>query len=282
MNYLTAYYTDQGKRKGMNQDSLLVTRTEYRGQEALLAAVCDGMGGLSRGEVASAEAIQSLKEWFHRYFEELAGQEEFEDALYDSWEGLLQKVHGRLLDYGQHLGARVGTTLTAMLFWKKNYYIAHVGDTRIYEIKDHVVQLTRDQVAAQLDAAYRKKENERSDGGNTAEKEEAGREAEGGKKCEKTGHGRGQHILLQGIGCSSVLRPVYYSGKSEGDTVYLLCTDGFQHKLDRQELQEALRLEKCPDEEKLSEQGRGLAQLALNRGEKDNLSVILIRTLEDE
>ena len=44
MNYLTAYYTDQGKRKGINQDSLLVTRTEYEGQEVLLAAVCDGMG----------------------------------------------------------------------------------------------------------------------------------------------------------------------------------------------------------------------------------------------
>lgn len=277
MNYLTAYYTDQGKRKGINQDSLLVTRTEYEGQEVLLAAVCDGMGGLSKGEVASAEAIRSLEEWFRREFEALAGQEEFEDALYDSWEELFQNVHTRLLDYGQHLGTRVGTTLTAMLFREKHYYIAHVGDTRIYEIKDQAVQLTRDQVAAQLDAAYRKKEIGSSGGENTQEKGDAGKETE----CGKPEHGKGQHILLQGIGCAPVLRPVYYSGKVERDAVYLLCTDGFRHKLHRQEMREAFHSGNCRDEEKLSEQGRMLARLALDRGEKDNLTVILIRTLED-
>lgn len=272
MEYLTAYYTDQGKRRGINQDSLLVTRTEYEGQEILLAAVCDGMGGLSKGEVASAETIRALEEWFHKDFKELAGKEEFEDALYDSWEELLQNVHSRLLDYGQHLGIRVGTTLTAMLFWQEKYYIAHVGDTRIYEIKDQAVQLTRDQVVAQLDAAYRKKKNERLDGENAQEKGEVEKEAE----SEKKEHGKGRHILLQGIGCAPVLRPVYYSGKAKRDAVYLLCTDGFRHKLHRQEMQEALHFGNCPDEEKLSEKGRMLARLALDRGEKDNLSVILI------
>ena len=48
MRYSFACYTDKGKRKEVNQDSLLISRAVYHGQEIVLAVICDGMGGLKK------------------------------------------------------------------------------------------------------------------------------------------------------------------------------------------------------------------------------------------
>lgn len=53
------------------------------GEEIVLAVICDGMGGLTNGELASAEAVHSLAGWFREKMEELAEQEDFEDELYE-------------------------------------------------------------------------------------------------------------------------------------------------------------------------------------------------------
>ena len=52
MNYLTAVHTDIGIRKSTNQDSALVIEAETDIGNVLLTVICDGMGGLAKGEVA--------------------------------------------------------------------------------------------------------------------------------------------------------------------------------------------------------------------------------------
>lgn len=245
MRYISSYYTDKGKRKGENQDSMLISQAKYQGQDIMFAAVCDGMGGLQNGEIASAAVIVWLSKWFRSCFECLTEQEDFEDALYGSWELLLQDIHKKLRKYGQAHELRMGTTLTAMLLWREDYYIAHVGDSRIYEMKDQVIQLTGDQILAQLDNADK----------NT-----------------------GKHILTQGIGCSAAIRPAYYSGKAKEDAIYLLCTDGFRKQIGRAELQETFSTDRLNCEEKMTEQLQSIAKLVLERGERDNMSAISIRT----
>ena len=54
MNYLTAVHTDVGIRKKTNQDSVLIETAATDYGQVLLSVVCDGMGGLAKGEVASA------------------------------------------------------------------------------------------------------------------------------------------------------------------------------------------------------------------------------------
>ena len=64
MNYLVAYNTDVGLRKHTNQDSLAVKIVDTSEGRAVFAIVCDGMGGLSSGELASKEVIEAYCNWF--------------------------------------------------------------------------------------------------------------------------------------------------------------------------------------------------------------------------
>ena len=54
MNFLTAAHTDVGIRKKTNQDSLMVRVADTEYGQVCMAVMCDGMGGLSKGELASA------------------------------------------------------------------------------------------------------------------------------------------------------------------------------------------------------------------------------------
>ena len=62
--YTVAAHTDVGVVKKINQDSLLIEIAETDIGQILLAAVCDGMGGLSQGEIASATMTRAIGEWF--------------------------------------------------------------------------------------------------------------------------------------------------------------------------------------------------------------------------
>ncbi len=65
MEYLVAAYTDIGIQKETNQDSICVRRAAFsEAEETVLAVVCDGMGGLKKGEVASAAAVNAFGTWF--------------------------------------------------------------------------------------------------------------------------------------------------------------------------------------------------------------------------
>ena len=56
MKFMAAADTDIGIYRADNQDSLLIKHAKYNNQEILMAIVCDGMGGLSKGELASASS----------------------------------------------------------------------------------------------------------------------------------------------------------------------------------------------------------------------------------
>ena len=64
MRYTATADTDVGISKDTNQDSVLIKHATYPGGEVLMAIICDGMGGLSKGELASATVIRSFARWF--------------------------------------------------------------------------------------------------------------------------------------------------------------------------------------------------------------------------
>ena len=68
MKFLTAIQTDVGIRKKTNQDSVLVMEADTELGNVLFSVVCDGMGGLAKGEVASATVIREFARWFESDF----------------------------------------------------------------------------------------------------------------------------------------------------------------------------------------------------------------------
>ena len=62
---LVVAHTDIGIKKLVNQDSLIVREAKLQdGSSVMFAAVCDGMGGLSNGEIASKETVDTITRWF--------------------------------------------------------------------------------------------------------------------------------------------------------------------------------------------------------------------------
>ena len=155
MKYLLSSLTDKGRRKNVNQDSVLLRSSNYSGEENILAVVCDGMGGFEKGELASAEVIRLFSIWFDEIFPGFVNEdqiEEFEDKIYESWELLLQTAHQMIHSYGEVNHLKIGTTVTAMLLSREQYFTAHIGDSRIYEINKQILQLTQDQTFLKIRA----------------------------------------------------------------------------------------------------------------------------------
>ncbi len=85
MRYLSAFYTDIGTQKKSNQDSLLIQEANTATGTTLLAVLCDGLGGLQKGEIASAEMIKAFSAWFQYQYPILLNQRFTADGLRESW-----------------------------------------------------------------------------------------------------------------------------------------------------------------------------------------------------
>ena len=66
MRYIAVAETDIGIDKKINQDSILIKHAQCKNNEVLMAIVCDGMGGLSKGEIASATVVREFDKWFSK------------------------------------------------------------------------------------------------------------------------------------------------------------------------------------------------------------------------
>ena len=73
MKYRAAYHTDVGIKKKNNQDSLAIKIAETPNGQAAFAIICDGMGGLAKGELASKEVINAYCGWFDSDLEGAVG-----------------------------------------------------------------------------------------------------------------------------------------------------------------------------------------------------------------
>lgn len=141
--YITAYGTDIGTKKKVNQDSLCVKIAVVKDKTVCMAVLCDGMGGLSKGELASATVVQGFSDWFMKTLPYTDGKV---SLIKEQWENLIVNLNGKIWNYGKKHEVELGTTLTVILLIDyKQYIIAQVGDSRTYRIDSALVQLTEDQ-----------------------------------------------------------------------------------------------------------------------------------------
>lgn len=251
MHFTFTADTDIGTTKDTNQDSVLVKHGKYSGGEVLMAVVCDGMGGLSKGELASATVIRAFERWFN---EELPYELENLDlqVIGGKWSLMLKDLNIKMLEYAQNNNITMGTTFTGILFVGDEYVITHVGDTRVYFIDKKLSQLTNDQtfIAREIQRGTLTIEQAKTD--------------------------KRRNMLLQCVGASENLEPEISVGKQEKGA-YMLCSDGFRHEISEEEMYESLNPINFVNKEAMNSNARHLIELVKQRNEKDNISVILIK-----
>lgn len=246
--------TNIGKRK-INQDACAWLRAETEQGIAAFAVVCDGMGGLQKGEEASAEVVRAFARWFEETFPALMEEENFQELLFKEWKELTERLNEQFIFEGRRSGAPMGTTMAALLLFDGNWYAAHVGDSRIYEIREEAVCLTRDhsRVMQYL--------------------------TEGKIRPEEMETHPERNILLKCIGDEDEAEPDFGSGACEKDTVFLLCSDGFRHKVTAEELAEVLDPARQADGAALKRNVGQIMALICARGERDNATAVALKVI---
>lgn len=124
-----------GRVRGHNEDAVLCL------PELGLWAVADGMGGHECGEVASALALDTLRQ-------SVVAGSGLESSIHAAHQAILAAVQ-------EEGGRRMGSTVVAVRFVDADYEVAWIGDSRAYRISlDGIVRLTRDHswVQAMIDA----------------------------------------------------------------------------------------------------------------------------------
>lgn len=132
--------TDAGKVRKANEDYISTAQTD----NGVLLVVCDGLGGLQGGEIASSLAAETLT----REFRSTSTIEEPYRFLYDSIEKANQALRDFLTDHPDY--EAIGTTIVAAFIRNDELYIAHVGDSRAYLMKREIlIMLTKDHSTVQ-------------------------------------------------------------------------------------------------------------------------------------
>jgi protein phosphatase len=231
--------TDPGNIRKNNEDAWLI-------DPALsLAVVADGMGGAACGEVASAITAETISEYLRENDEGKDPQTVIAEAI-----GLANR---RVLDKAKVSTDCKGMGSTVVLALLRNplIYIANVGDSRAYLLRDGVLtQLSYDQTLL----------NELcSTTPMTAE------------EIERFPH---KHVLTMAVGTTERIKIQNYEGEVEVGDQILLCSDGLTGPVPDPDIKTILE-ESITVEEKVDK----LIALAKERGGPDNVTAVLLHCL---
>jgi serine/threonine protein phosphatase PrpC len=246
--------SDVGQQRGNNEDSFQIV------ESLNLFVISDGMGGEAHGEVASAMAVETVVK---RCLSEEMGAGEASAKAQPGWGEKTRKLFG-----AAHLANKtifqsaeahpeqqgMGATLTAAWIDEEKLSVVHVGDSRVYLLRNGTLeQLTRDHslVAEQvrrglLTAA----EAERSEM---------------------------QSVLLRALGTQAEIDVDAEEHTLFPHDVLVLCSDGLSRMVTDPEIAGTLQAE--PDAGKAADR---LVELANENGGADNVTVIVVRLVSEE
>lgn len=258
MKFRIAYNSDIGNTKKVNQDAIGFKEIETGENRYALSVVCDGMGGLQKGEMASATVVRSLLDWFENVFPSIC--DGFDYAIIQKeLESKIVKCNSALHDYGEKEGLQLGTTLSALLIRDDGLYlIANVGDSRIYLInRDNAIQLTEDQTFVAREIMNNR------------------------MTIEEARESKYKNVLTQCIGVNENLEILFYRGKAVANEFFVSCSDGFRHYLSESDLYNSLyQINNSDDENEWSEKLKEITESNKEKGEKDNITATVIKMCE--
>lgn len=237
--------TDIGKTRKQNQDKIYFPQSN---DELRLFILADGMGGANAGDVASDIAIKSIIKYIKENFEKISHERaEIEKLINDSIINANDKIYS-LASTDENLSG-MGTTLTMVLIYRGVIYIGHIGDSRLYRFRKHIIrQLTKDHSYVQELLKQ-----------GTITKEEAANHPQ-------------KNALLKALGVEENVKPDIFEKGFVKEDVLLICSDGLTNMLEEKEIYEIINKTKNDLEKTCNE----LINKANEKGGLDNTSVIII------
>lgn len=206
-----------GRVRSQNEDMVLVdnrfiredtykTQIVLGREDRMMIAVADGMGGHSRGDVASNDTLRNLHYFFYD-IPSCLNVNDFNEAM----AGWLESINNYIASKGradeQYKG--MGTTLVGLAYYNNDFYSLNCGDSRLYRFRNHqLVQLTTDHSLSNL-----------------------------------VGDEKRTNVITNCIGGgskSSFIDMVTMTNDIMSDDVYLLCTDGLTDMLSDKAISELL------------------------------------------
>jgi protein phosphatase len=231
--------TDQGTERGHNEDAV---GSVLEGPSSAIVAVADGVSSAEAGEVASRMAIDVVL----REVSAAPRTRRPGDRLYRAFQQANIEIYDKAVAVPELRG--MTTTLTAVAVEAGELTIVHVGDSRVYLVRDrHIVQLTKDHTAA-------------------AERARLGLLS---REKARTHPDRG--VLTRSVGRELIVSRDRISSTLQEHDILLLCTDGLYNVLEDNELATLVEAKNAQDG------CRALIDAANARGTGDNLSAAIIR-----
>lgn len=211
--------------------------------ERFLFSVCDGMGGIQFGEVASLAAVKAVSEYRDRDFDKCCSE-------------CVKAANDAVCDFREsHNNVSTGTTFTSLYLKGSTAHIANVGDSRVYILRGgKIAQLSEDHTEAQLmiDA--------------------------GVLDPARAKYSRASHALTQNIGLNErelIIEPCVKKGKTVAGDIFLLCSDGLTDMLDDDEIERILNMDAGAEDI-----AKRLVKGALDAGGRDNVTVAVVKVLQ--
>lgn len=208
--------------------------------EAGLFVVSDGMGGYHGGEIASRMAVDVLGDVFRGFDDDASPL-----ATMSQMDGAFRQANVEVRHRQTGMLARMGATLSALVFRGRDAVIGHVGDSRVYRLRNgQLRRITSDHTVV-----------------------------ESLKAAGVTSHAIQRafsHVLTRAVGTTDECVPdLHIEDLKVGDR-FLLCTDGLTDAVDDDAIGEALRTLPA------AEVPAALADKAIAKGHSDNVTVLVV------
>jgi serine/threonine protein phosphatase PrpC len=246
-SFSIGYQSDIGRVRTQDEDSLAIidVSTMYHSQEQrrILMIVADGLGGHAKGDVASRLVVETVTRTVGLSL--LDAIEDYEALLRSS---LLQANH-IILEQVQRYPADhgMGSTASVALIDDRHLYVGHVGDTRVYLIRNQMIQITKDHSTVQhlIDHGVITPEQART-------------------------HPR-RNEVTRALGIHSQVKVDTHSLLLETGDYVLLCCDGLINEVEDVEIHNLVR-----HSTNAQQACNRLVELANQRGGQDNISIVIV------
>lgn len=244
--------TNVGMKRNHNEDTFAIMESEN------LFVVCDGMGGHASGEVASQMAVETLKNFYKETREDpeltwpykMDRSKRYEENRLITGIKLANlRIHEAAKRESRYAG--MGTTITAAYFVDEGVYLAHVGDSRIYRVREGAItQLSEDH---SLLNDYIKMKKLTAD------------------EIENFPH---KNVIVRALGMKeSVKVDTVFEEPMPGDII-LMCSDGLNGEISDEKMLEVV----SQHTHDLQGGCHGLIEAANANGGHDNITVVLVRS----